>query len=109
MTTLELTLLCSSIVFFILWLWQAILLARTTRALEVSNRTNAGLVLAMQEYKLVYTTLEQMKIQVEAQKSLLEATQIIGDRLAAYNENLNHLTQAVRTKIERFDKNTLKV
>jgi hypothetical protein len=90
-------------------LWQAILLARTTRALESAHKVSASVLQAMQEYKLAYTTLEQMKIQVEAQKSLLDATQIIGDRLAAYNENLNHLTQAVRTKIERFDKNTLKV
>ena len=109
MTTLELILLCSSILFFILWLWQALILARTTRALESAHKASASILQVLQEYKLAYTTLEQMKVQVEAQKSLLEATQIIGDRLSAYNENLNHLTSAVRTKVSRIDNTGVKM
>jgi hypothetical protein len=108
-TKLELILLCSNFIFVILWLWQAVLLARTTRALKVANTVSASVLLVINEYKLAYATVEQMKIQCESTKSLLEATTILGDRMSAYNERLNHLTTAVRTKIERFDKTSLKV
>lgn len=104
MTTLEQTLLCSSIVFLILWLWQAVLLARTTRALEVSNRTNAALVLANSEYKLAYTTLEQFKELGEAQKAVIANVQTMNERISSYNERLNELQSAVRIKVERLTK-----
>lgn len=109
MTTLELTLLCSNVVFLTLWLWQALLLARTTRALEVSNRTNAGLVLANQEYKLAYTTLEQFKGLGEAQQAVIANVQTMNERISSYNERLNELNAAVRIKVERIDKNTMKL
>lgn len=104
MSNLELTLLCSSIVFLILWLWQAVLLARTTRALEVANRTNAALVLANQEYKLAYTTLEQFKTLGEAQSAVIANVQTMNERISSYNERLNELQSAVRTKLERLTK-----
>lgn len=96
MTTLELILLCSSILFFILWLWQALILARTTRALESAHKASASILQVLQEYKLAYTTLEQMKVQVEAQQAIVENVQTMNERISAYNFHLNEIATAVR-------------
>lgn len=102
MTTLEVTLLCSSILFFILWLWSSVIVARTTRALEFANLTNS-------KHNLAYTTLEQWKAQLEVQKAMIDDLQNMNEKLSSYNHRLNDLNAAVRTKVERIDKNTLKL
>lgn len=102
MTTLELILLCSNIVAIFLWLWSSVIVARTTRALEAANITNS-------KYELAYTTLEQWKVQLEVQKAMIEDLQNMNEKISAYNHRLNDLNAAVRTKVERIDKNTLKL
>lgn len=104
MTTLELILLCSSILFFILWLWQALILARITRALESAHKASASILQVLQEYKLAYTTLEQFKGLGEAQQAVIENVKTMNERISSYNERLNELQSAVQTKVERLTK-----
>ena len=109
MTTLELILLYSSVTFLILWLWQALILARTTRALDSAHKASASILQVLQEYKLAYATLEQFKGLGEAQQAVIANVQTLNERISSYNERLNELNSAVRTKVERIDKNTLKL
>lgn len=95
MTVLELILLCSSFILFVLWLWQSILLARTTRALEASTLT-------ISKYELAYTVLEQMKAQLEVQKVMIEDLQNLNEFISSNNHRITALAERMDTYFQRF-------
>lgn len=95
MTLLEQILLCSSILFLILWLWQSILLARTTRALESATLTNS-------KYELAYATLEQMKSQLEVQQIMIKDLQNLNDFISSNNHRITELAERMDTYFKRL-------
>jgi hypothetical protein len=100
-STLITVLAISNIVFLFLYIHQSVFVARTSRALKTALDSQRALHLVVEEYHLAETMLKANKNNLQAMQDLVESCRTIGDRLAAYNENLNHLTSAVRTKIDR--------
>jgi hypothetical protein len=96
-------------VLFFLWLWQAWLLARAMRALKITTNSSRVLSDVIQAYDLVKAVLTGNETQLTAQKEIVDSVKILNDRLSTYNERLNELNSAVRTKVTRIDNTALKV
>lgn len=105
-----LTILSSAL--FILWLWQAWLLARATRMHKFvkwfMEDTEMNLRACKDFYELSKVMLEQNKVWAEQMSALVKDLQTLNDRLSAYNHRLNDLTAAVRKRTERLEKNAEK-
>lgn len=109
MTTLERILICSNAFLFFVWLWQAYLLTKASRAasratglLEFMRQTN-------QFADLSEAVLKQNKLNCEVQGELVKDLSTLNTRLDAYNHRLNELTGAVRTKVSRIDNSGVKL
>jgi hypothetical protein len=85
------------------------MIVRGQRMLNTSLQSQRCLHLIVEEYRLAEVMLKANVNNLEAMKNLVEAATTIGDRLSAYNEGLNHLTSAVRTKVSRVDKEGVKL
>lgn len=95
--------------FFFLWLWAALLYARASRTAVIQRDIMVTIKRMYEDINLARVMLDANKHNLEAMKNLVEAVTTVGDRLSAYNEGLNHLTAAVRTKINRVDKEGIKM
>ena len=105
-----LTTLCS--VLFILWLWQAYLLARATRMQRHLKWYKEDVLRDVKSstdfYELSKVMLEQNKVWAEQMAVLVKEFQTLNERLLAYNHRLNDLTTAVRKRAERLEKSAEK-
>lgn len=80
------------------YLCQAWYIGKLIRLRQEMAKEHTNLLLAQAEHQLAEAMLEQNKVQVMTQKDLVEAIQILNDRVAAYNERLNNLAMSLIDK-----------
>jgi hypothetical protein len=89
--------------FVCAWAIQAFYIHKLLNQIKVMAKVHSQLLVSAAEIQLAKSTIEMSQNVFTATKLINDSVGIVGERLSGYNERLNELTSAVRTKVNRID------